>query len=82
MTQYIQNKNNCLILYYTDKNNKLQSTKISNYSIQGLFTLKAIKNFKLLNSRIIYLKSNHKHKKFLQNNRKASFMTDKRARFQ
>lgn len=46
MTQYIQNKNNCLILYYTDKNNKLQSTKISNYSIQGLFTLKAITNTK------------------------------------
>lgn len=46
MTQYIQNKNNCLILYYTDKNNKLQSAKISNYSIQGLFTLKAITNTK------------------------------------
>ncbi len=46
MTQYIQNKNNCLILYYTDKNNKLQSAKISNYSIQGLFTLKEITNTK------------------------------------
>lgn len=46
MTQYIQNKNNCLILYYTDKNNKFQSAKISNYSIQGLFTLKAITNTK------------------------------------
>ncbi len=46
MTQYIQNKNNCLMLYYTDKNNKLQSAKISNYSIQGLFTLKAITNTK------------------------------------
>ena len=46
MTQYIQNKNNCLMLYYTDKNNKLQSAKISNYSIQGSFTLKAITNTK------------------------------------
>lgn len=46
MTRYIQNKNNCLMLYYTDKNNKLQSAKISNYSIQGLFTLKAITNTK------------------------------------
>lgn len=46
MTQYIQNKNNCLMLYYTDKNNKLQSAKISNYSIKGLFTLKAITNTK------------------------------------
>lgn len=46
MVKYITNENNCLSYYYTDKNNKLQSAKISNYSIQGLFTLKEITNTK------------------------------------
>lgn len=46
MVKYITNENNYLSYYYTDKNNKLQSAKISNYSIQGLFTLKEITNTK------------------------------------
>lgn len=46
MVKYITNENNCLSYCYTDKNNKLQSAKISNYSIQGLFTLKEITNTK------------------------------------
>ena len=46
MTKEIRNENNSMIYCYTDKNNVLQSAKISNYSLNGLVTLKEISNTK------------------------------------
>lgn len=46
MTKEIKNENNSMIYCYTDKNNVLQSAKISNYSLNGLVTLKEISNTK------------------------------------
>lgn len=46
MTKQIKNKNNSMIYCYTDKNNVLQSAKISNYSLNGLVILKEISNTK------------------------------------
>ncbi len=46
MTKYISIQNNCLFYNYTDKNGDLQSVKIANYSLNGLFTLKMITDTK------------------------------------
>ena len=46
MTKYISIQDNCLIYNYTDKNGDLQSVKIANYFLKGLFTLKMITDTK------------------------------------
>ncbi len=46
MKKYISVKDNCLFYNYTDKNGDLQSVKIANYSLKGLFTLKIITDTK------------------------------------
>lgn len=46
MTKYLSIENNCLIYNYTDKNGDLQSVKIANYFLKGLFTLKMITDTK------------------------------------
>ena len=46
MTKYLSIENNCLIYNYTDINGDLQSVKIANYFLNGLFTLKMITDTK------------------------------------
>lgn len=44
MTKYITNKNNSLMYYFVDRNENLQQSKISNYSLENIAVLKLITN--------------------------------------
>lgn len=44
MTKYITNQNNSLMYYFADKNENLQQSKITNYSLENIAVLKLITN--------------------------------------